>query len=90
MSFYKIAITLLFVWCCLAIPNHHLRFLEENNCLKVDNDGKCTECAYRYVLKDCKCELVSNYCKIWDQITGKCTDCYGGYTLTDGSCNVSG
>jgi hypothetical protein len=75
--------------CTYQIPRNLLSLHHQTDCFQYDpKTQKCIKCAFRTVLKDGKCLVVSAQCKTWDETSGLCTSCYGGYTLTDGVCHI--
>lgn len=51
------------------------------NCRQYNEKGECTECNFRWVVKDNTCVAVSDQCKTWDNSTALCTSCYDGWNL---------
>ena len=56
------------------------------NCFIFSAQGKCTQCAYKYVFNNQGlCTLVSPDCKTWDQ-AGACLSCFDGFVLNIDLC----
>lgn len=81
-----LATLLLLVFFKSAVSQNCAPFVQD--CAVYDQNGKCTDCIYGFVLKRQKCIAVSYLCDDFDPKTGACLTCIDGFKLCHGICKL--